>query len=68
MVSLNFNEVEDYLKKNKNKKLSLKTIYRDLKIKRKKAIWLIHQSNNIVKVKPREVGSNKFTMHVYTYD
>ena len=65
--NLEINEVEDYLKENSNKKLSLRTIYRDLKMKRRKTLWLINQSKNIVKVKPQEVGSGKHTIHVYTY-
>lgn len=65
--NLEINEVEDYLKENMNKKLSLRTIYRDLKMKRRKTLWLINQSNNIVKVKPYEVGSGKYFLHVYTY-
>lgn len=65
--NLEINEVEDYLKENMNKKLSLRTIYRDLKMKRKKTLWLINQSNNIVKVKPFDVGSGKHFLHVYTY-
>ena len=65
--NLEINEVEDYLKENKNKNLSLKTIYRDLKIKRRKTLWLINQSNNIVKVKPSDVGCGKYFLHVYTY-
>ena len=66
-ISLEINEVEDYLKENRNKKLALRTIYRDLKMKRRKTLWLINQSKNIVKVKPIEVGSGKHTIHVYTY-
>tara|TARA_B100000287_G_C20420050_1_gene697139 strand:+ start:133 stop:351 length:219 start_codon:yes stop_codon:yes gene_type:complete len=66
-LSLEINEVEDYLKENRNKKLALRTIYRDLKMKRRKTLWLINQSKNIVKVKSHEVGSGKHTIHVYTY-
>ena len=65
--NLEINEVEDHLKENMNKKLSLRTIYRDLKMKRRKTLWLINQSNNIVKVKPVDVGSGKHFLHVYTY-
>ena len=65
--NLEINEVEDYLRENMNKKLSLRTIYRDLKMKRRKTLWLINQSNNIVKVKPVDVGSGKHFLHVYTY-
>ena len=65
--NLEINEVEDYLKENKNKKLSLKTICKDLKMKRRKTLWLINHSHNIAKVKPVEVGSGKHFLHVYTY-
>ena len=61
------NPVEEYLKANSGKKLALKTIYRDLAIKRKKTIWLIHQSDKIKNVSPLQVGSNKHFLHVYTY-
>ena len=62
------NEVEDYLKENPNKMVSLRNIYRDLSMKRRKALWLINQSQNIRKVKPLEVGSGKHHVHVYTYN
>ena len=62
------NEVEEYLKENKGKNLSLRKIYRDLHIKRRKAIWLIHQSKNINSVDPLKVGSNAHFLHVYTYE
>jgi len=61
------NPVEEYLKANSGKKLALKTIYRDLSMKRKKTIWLIHQSDKIINVNPLDVGSNKYFLHVYTY-
>ncbi len=61
------NEVEDYLKENKEKKLSLRKIMKDLKIKRRKAIWLIHQSQRIDNVKPLDIGSGKRFLHVYKY-
>jgi hypothetical protein len=61
------NEVEEYLKENMGKKLSLRTIYRDLGIKRRKTIWLIHRSKNIENVDPLDVGSMKRFLHVYTY-
>jgi len=67
MVMLDENPVEEYLKANAEKKLSLRTIYRELSMKRKKTIWLIHQSDKIVNVNPLEVGSNKYFLHVYKY-
>ncbi len=62
------NEVEEYLKKNTNKMIAVNNIYRDLSMKRRKALWLINQSPNIRKVKPLEVGSGKHHVHVYTYN
>jgi hypothetical protein len=61
------NVIENYLKENSTKKLSLKRITKDLSLKRRKAIWLIHQSTKIQIVKPIEVGCNKYFMHVYKY-
>jgi hypothetical protein len=61
------NVIENYLKENSTKKLSLKKITKDLSLKRRKAIWLIHQSTKINIVKPIEVGCNKHFMHVYKY-
>lgn len=62
------NVIENYLEENSGKKLSLKKITKDLSLKRRKAIWLIHQSPKIKIVKPFEVGSNKHFMHLYTYN
>ena len=61
------NEVEEYLKKNNNKILSLRNIYKNIGIKRKKAIWLINNSKKIKLVNPLCVGSNKYFLHIYTY-
>ena len=66
-INTEFNEVEHYLKENIGKKLALRTIYRNLKIKRRKAIWLINQSTNIKKLTSHEVGSGKSNIHIYTY-
>tara|TARA_B110000261_G_C13047053_1_gene342674 strand:+ start:618 stop:821 length:204 start_codon:yes stop_codon:yes gene_type:complete len=61
------NEVEDYLKENADKKVSLRNIYRDLSMKRRKTLWLINNSSHIRKVTPFEVGCGKRVIHVYTY-
>jgi len=61
------NEVEDYLKENPNKMVSLRNIYRDLSMKRRKTLWLINNSSHIRKVTPIEVGCGKYKVHVYTY-
>ena len=44
------NPVEEYLKLNVNKMLSLRTISKNLKLKRKKTDYLINQSKNIKKL------------------
>ena len=62
------NPVEEYLKLNVNKMLSLRTISKNLKLKRKKTDYLINQSKNIKKVAPIEVGSGKTELNVYTYN
>ena len=61
------NPVEEYLKNNLNKMLSLRTISKNLKLKRKKIDYLINQSKNIKKIEPREVGSGKQHLNVFTY-
>lgn len=61
------NPVEEYLKNNLNKMLSLRTISKNLKLKRKKTDYLINQSKNIKKVEPCEVGSGKYILNVFTY-
>ena len=61
------NEVEEYLKSHKGKNLSLRKIYRDIGMKRRKTIWMIKNSKNIKNVDPLSVGSNKHFLHVYTF-
>jgi hypothetical protein len=59
--------VEDYLKMHNGKNLSIKTIRKDLKISRAKIIQLISRSKHIVPVKPLDVGSRAYFLHVYSY-
>jgi hypothetical protein len=59
--------VEDYLKMHNGKNLSIKTIRKDLKISRAKILRLISSSKHIVAVKPLDVGSLAYFLHVYTY-
>ena len=66
--TLQENDVENYLKDNIGKKLSLRKMHKDLKLSRKKIIMLVKQSKNISAVKPLDVGSRAFFLHVYTYD
>ena len=61
------NIVENYLKDNVNKKLSLRKIYRDLKLRRRYTLWLINKSKKITNVHSSDVGSGKHFIHVYTY-
>ena len=61
------NPVENYLRENSAKSLSLRTISRELKLRRRETLWLIHKSKNIANVAPLTVGSNKSFMHVYKY-
>lgn len=62
------NIVEDYLKSNNGKNLSIRSMHRDLKISRKKILHFISKSKHIVPVKPLSVGSNAFFLHVYRYN
>jgi hypothetical protein len=59
--------IEDYLKMHNGKNLSIKTIRKDLKISRAKILRLISSSNHIIAVKPLDVGSRAYFLHVYTY-
>jgi hypothetical protein len=59
--------IEDYLKMHNGKNLSIKTIRKDLKISRAKIIDLISGSKHIDIVKPLDVGSRAYFLHVYTY-
>ena len=62
------NEVEDYLRENKGKMLSIKTIKHRLGLKRRRVIYLIHKSKNIKNVAPLDVGSRRAFLHVYRYE
>jgi hypothetical protein len=61
------NIVEDYLKENAGKNLSLRTIHGHLKISRRKILQFISKSKHIVPVKPLDVGSRAYFLHVYNY-
>ena len=61
------NIVEDYLKENAGKNLSLRTIHRDLKISKRKILQFVSKSKHIVPVKPLDVGSRAHFLHVYNY-
>lgn len=68
MSCLQENVVENYLKENIGKNLSLRKLHKDLKISRRKIILLVNKSKNISIVKPLDVGSNAYFLHVYTYN
>ena len=61
------NPVEDYLSKNFNIKLSVKSLSKRLDLKRRVIVYLIHHSLKIRQVNPLEVGSMKTVSGVYTY-
>ena len=61
------NIVEDYLKEKTGKNLSVRTLHRDLKISRKKILQFVGLSKHIVPVKPLDVGSRAYFLHVYRY-
>jgi len=67
LTSFTGNKVENYLKENIGKNLSLRKLHKDLKISRRKIISFVNKSKNISIVKPLDVGSKAFFLHVYTY-
>ena len=62
------NIVEDYLKERCGRNLSLRTLHRDLKISRRKILQFVSKSKHIVPVKPLDVGSRAYFLHVYVYN
>ena len=62
LTSFTGNKVENYLKENIGKNLSLRKMHKDLKISRKTIISLVKQSKNINPVKPIDSISNIFRM------
>ncbi len=61
------NLVEEFLSENKNKKLGINHIKRELSMKGRTVKYYISQSEHIRKVEPYEVGSGKDDISVYTY-
>jgi hypothetical protein len=61
------NPVENYLRTNCGKKLSIKTIKKNLDIKYKAVIFYAKNSKNIRTVAPYEVGSGKKFQHLYEF-
>ena len=64
---LDSNIVEDYLRNNRDKKLSAKTLKNRLDISIKAALFFANNSDYIERVDPLEVGSDKNTINVFTY-
>ena len=67
MVKEKVNEIEDYLRENKGKNLSLKKISKNLHMNFRKAIFLVNHSQHIQQVQPICVGSGKRFIHLYCY-
>lgn len=61
------NIVEEYLEENKDKKLSIHTLHRNLDMKKRTIRYYINQATHIREVNPMEVGSLKAKISVYTY-
>ena len=61
------NLVEEFLTKNKNKKLSMRRIKTELSMKGRAVKYFVSQSEHIRQVEPYEVGSGKSEISVYTY-
>ena len=62
------NLVEKYLKQFPDKKLSLRTMQRELKLAKNCVFFLAMNSRKVRKVNPLEVGSDKHKLSVFTYN
>lgn len=67
MKYLKANPVEDYLRENKGKKISVKKMKYELGLKTTTLVFFANNSKNIRNVYPLEVGSNRAKMNVYSY-
>lgn len=63
----NVNEVEDFLKNSPNTVYSIKTLSRRLNMKKKHVYYLYKISDHVTKVKPFDVGSNKYDFNIFKY-
>jgi len=61
------NPVEEYLENNKDKKLGIDTLKRELSMKGRSIRYFVSNSEHIRHVEPIEVGSGKEEVSVYTY-
>ena len=68
MKTIQNNPLEKYLEQFPNKKLSIRTIQRRLKLSKNYAFFLAMNSKKIRKVNPLEVGSDKYKLSVFTYN
>jgi len=67
IVELESNIVRDYLNEHNQKKLSLNSLRKALKLKKSKVLYYCQNTNHIEKVKPHEVGSYKHEVSVFKY-
>lgn len=67
IVNLTYNPVEDFLLQNEGKKLSIKTIKKNLQLKYRTLFFYIKHSHNIKNVPPNEVGSGSKFLHIYVF-
>lgn len=63
----NINELEDFLKKSPNTVYSIKTLSRRLNMRKKQVYYLYKTSDHIIKAKPFDVGSNKYSFNIFKY-
>ena len=68
MRTIQNNHVEKYLEQFPDKKLSLRTIQRELNLSKNCGFFLAMNSKRIRKVNPLEVGSDKHKLSVFTYN
>lgn len=68
IVKLTHNPVQDFLMQNKGKKLSIKTIKKNLKLNYRELFFYIKNSDYVKNVPPIEVGSGSKFLHIYQYE
>ena len=61
------NIVEEFYYNNKNKKISVKNAAKILKLKKNNVLYMCYNSDKIRIVNPREVGSLKYKLSVFTF-
>ena len=61
------NEVEEFLKTSPNTIYSIKTLSKRLNMLKKHVFYLYKISDHIIKVNPRDVGSNKYCLNIFKY-